>query len=76
MSPLKYQNELMKQYEQSNKDAQAKIYDIIKSGHTITMTGELTGPYTHYTTYFMSNGEAITIISPASLHWLPIPRVV
>lgn len=64
-----YQKELLEKVEKPNEDAHKRIQELILQGHTIAMTGSMTGPYTHSTTYFMSNGEAHTIVSAASLGW-------
>lgn len=64
-----YQKELLTKAEKPNEEAHKRIQELVIQGHTITMTGSITGPYTQSTTYFMSNGESHTIISAASLGW-------
>ena len=64
-----YQKELLEKAEKPNMESHEKIQELIRQGHTITMTGSITGPYTHSTTYFMSNGESFSIVSAAPLGW-------
>lgn len=66
---FQYQKELLDKAVKSNQEAHDRIQKLILEGHTITMTGSMTGPYTQSTTYFMSNGESHTVVSAASLGW-------
>jgi len=71
MSPQSYRKELLDKHEPKNKENTKLFMDKISSGVTLIGTGECSGPYTKSTTYFMSDGEHITIVS-SSRHPLPI----
>lgn len=68
-SSLKYQQELVKKYEQENNESFRKLTSLMREDCFIVSKGELSGPYLTYTTYYMSNGENITIKTPSSLNW-------
>ena len=69
MYPYKYQLELIKKYDQDNEQAMLQLAYAESLGHTITSQLSLSGPYMNHTTYLLSNGSMITLVTPASLFW-------
>lgn len=70
MEAFKTQQNILESYKESNRLAHQRYQDLILSGVTVAMEGSMSGPYTESKTYFMSTGEAITIISLTSLMWV------
>ena len=75
---FKRQQQILKECEKENEIAHRRYDQLIKAGAIISMQGKVVGPYTTRTSYWMSNGEFITIVTPSSLAWAyshPIFRV-
>ena len=74
MNPRDYQKELLSKYEASNEEAKKRLIELalVRSDH---LYGKLVGPYLTYETYWFG-AEEIIIVSPSSLHWVPMPLVL
>lgn len=76
MSPFQYQLDLIKKYEQDNELAMLRLASAEAVGNAVTATMTLYGPYMTHVIYQMNNGEFITLVSPSSLAWVPLPLYV
>jgi len=72
LEPFRYRQKLMDEHEVANKEAQEMLLDALANGHHLTYKACLYGPYMNYVSYWLSNGEKIDMVEPASLHWVPL----
>lgn len=70
MNPLKYQQKLVDDAKITNEEGRELIIKAYANGHKIVHHGFITGPYTQYDSYWLSDGTVVQMISPASLHWI------
>ena len=71
-NPLDYQRKIMEDHWASNEAAQNALLGAIRLGHQVFITGSISGPYTNSVFYRTSSGLSVTMIEPASLHWIDL----
>jgi hypothetical protein len=71
-----YQEEIMKGYENANSKNETRMFELISQGENIILETSLAGPYSTHYVYQMSNGEICKIVTPSSLHWIPVQSVI
>lgn len=70
--PYTYRQELLDKAKLSNEEAVDLIFKKFKEGHTITVWGSTSGPYTKHCTYFVSDGTMIETVSAAPMNWIDL----
>lgn len=70
--PYIYQRELIEKAKISNERGQAIINKAIEDGLTVVPWTRLSGPYTTYVGYLISDGTVVQMIEPARLHWVDL----